>query len=579
MRAELNMSPYYDGQLIFVSDDPYFRLNSGEQDKLSEDNHIINQDEAFEICSRVAKRYELTVAPDASARLQELFGAECVATPSFNPPFELKKFQQRACSVLANKDVAFIQSDAGTGKTCMGAYLMAKAIDDGQVDKVVVFCPVALVADWTREVKRLTGLSSSSPTKSWGADKRKGFYETNTDTVWVLNYEKLRTKDFDPLAKALGGRVMFVFDEIQKLGNRKSQLSKRAASLVKKPSYSMRVALTATPIVRGPENFYNEYRVLDPDKFGNVKDFERDFTYNNGERDFWGNYVGYINLAHMHLRVGEQMFSASKTRPEIAAEFPTKQEILYQYVLSEKERKLYDDIHTYGLSLHPDYRQGALFMMTLMRLCNMPQVLLKEHEYQDTPYGQQLKKIDEICHSHRSAIENSANSNKLELVLEKVDELMSAGEKLIIFGQHTYNLLFPLAGHLQKYQPLLFTGEQSAQQKEEVKTLFKTTDRNLLLMSDAGQVGLNFQECRYLLHYQTPTSHAAYEQRSDRCHRISSEFASVTIMRMVGLDTIEERIEDTMQGRRAMAQEMGFVGEYEEVGAITQSDADFFCGF
>ena len=48
---------------------------------------------------------------------------------------------------------------------------------------------------------------------------------------------------------------------------------------------------------------------------------------------------------------------------------------------------------------------------------------------------------------------------------------------------------------------------------------------------------------------------------------------------MMADGTVEERVEDTMQGRRRMATEMGFGDEYEEYGTITQEDADFFCGF
>jgi hypothetical protein len=34
-----------------------------------------------------------------------------------------------------------------------------------------------------------------------------------------------------------------------------------------------------------------------------------------------------------------------------------------------------------------------------------------------------------------------------------------------------------------------------------------------------------------------------------------------------------------MQGRKQMSQAMGFGGEYEEVGDISEADADWFCGF
>lgn len=211
----------------------------------------------------------------------------------------------------------------------------------------------------------------------------------------------------------------------------------------------------------------------------------------------------------------------------------------------------------------------------------MPTVLLRDASYGDGAYGEQSRDILDICRGYESAINDVKNNRKLQLTMQKVDEIIGAGEKVIVFAQHTYNCLFPLAEHLAQYNPLLYTGETSIQEKERVKDLFKSSDKhNLLLMSDAGQVGLNFQECRYLIHYQTPVSHAAYEQRSDRVHRIDSQFDNITVMRMVGGDTIEERIEETMQGRRQIASEMGLGGdEYEEYGAITQGDADFFCGF
>lgn len=53
------------------------------------------------------------------------------------------------------------------------------------------------------------------------------------------------------------------------------------------------------------------------------------------------------------------------------------------------------------------------------------------------------------------------------------------------------------------------------------------------------------------------------------CHRVSSKFESVTVMRMMALGTVEERVEEAMQDRLAMAGEMGFAGSMSEM-----SDAD-----
>lgn len=85
---------------------------------------------------------------------------------------------------------------------------------------------------------------------------------------------------------------------------------------------------------------------------------------------------------------------------------------------------------------------------------------------------------------------------------------------------------------------------------------------NLMLMSDAGREGIDLPEGATCSTTTRRRCHSRYQQRSDRIHRISSKHDCVTIYRFVTRDTIEERIEETMAGRKALAQEMG-IGEYE----------------
>lgn len=468
-----------------------------------------------------------------------------------------------------------------THNTYVSTFMALQRYDRGDCDKIVVWCPVSLVYDWVRTLEGATRLSVGTPKRFWPADKRAEWYRSDGSDIWVLNYERVRTGDLQHIEKALRKRkALFVYDEVQKLSRRSSAVHREHRKLCNRVAKAGRIALTATPIVKGPENFYDEFRIVDPDVFGNVSDFERLFTYNNGEKDMWGGYVGYQNLPQMHLMAGAQVCSISKSRPEVAREFPEKQEVLVGYELSKDERGVYDDIMAYGRTIPSDERCGTLFMLMLQRLCNMPEVLLRDFPADDdTMYALQLRELKSILAGHRRRLEK-AKGSKLQLVEEKVDQIVGSGEKLIIFANHTHNCLFPLAGHLERYDPLLYVGGMSPDDKDRTAQAFKTDPkRNLLLMSDAGQVGLNFQECRYLMHYQTPTAHAHYEQRSNRIHRLSSEWDSVTIYRFAGAGTIEERVEDTMQGRRRMAADMGFGGEYEELGAVSSADADWFCGF
>lgn len=586
MQAVLDVSKFYRGQLQFFSDDPYFISNVECPELLTTDGHVINQDQVFEACNRVSNTHTLNLTDAALQRLSELTNEKSPTTISFKKPFEgfeFKRFQKRAINVMENEDNCMLQIDCGCGKSIISTFMACQRFDKGKTDKIVVWCPIALVNDWIQNIESATNLTVSTVPRKASPDKRAIWYENDTSDVWILNYERVRTVDIEAIKKSFKGhKVLFIFDEVQKLANRSSTLSKEMKKLSNSKVVVGNIALTATPIVRGPENFYNEFRVIDPSIFGNVKDFERLFTYNNGEKNIFRAYVGYKNLAQMHLMAGAQVFSATKDRKEIAVEFPQKYEILIPYKLTEEIKKAYDEIYAYGRSIPMEDRCGTLFASTLQKLCTMPGVLLKPHEYKNTEYSRQQKEIDRICQKHAKALSNPKNNAKLSIVMEKVEEIVNSGGKVIVFGEHTHNCLFPLANYLEKYKPLLYTGGMSVEQKEAVKHEFKFGNSQVLLMSDAGKEGLNFQTCRYVIHFQTPIRHAVYRQRSDRVDRLDTEFDSLTIMRLMAENTIETRIEDTMQGRRQLSVEMGFGGsieEFEEYGTISQQDASYLCGF
>lgn len=582
MRVYLIASETYDGQFQLWSEDGFSAAGCGCADMLTDDGHIINRDRVMTVCSRVSENHELMVTDEASRLMETVLDSHEPQSVLFVKPFdgfEWKGYQRRAINTLEPCKNAFLQTAPGTGKTIMSLMMACQRMEQERCGKIVVFCPAALIYDWVREWERSSTLSVATPNRAWGAKRREDFYATDGSDVWVLNYERMRTVDRVPIEKALkGASPLFILDEVQSVKGRSSAKHKELAKL-SRHCRATHIALTATPIVRGPEDFYNEFRIVEPSRFGTVKDFERMFTVNCGERGFWGDYVGYINLPYMHVMTGDMVFSASKSQPEIAAEFPEKQEFAIEYDLSPKHRAIYDEIMAYGYSLGRERRQGALFMLTFMRLCNMPEVLLRPHIGAEGDYAEQQARIDAICQAHAKELSDRKLCAKLMLVEDKVGEIIDAGEKVLVFAQHTHNCLYPLGDTLMRHHPLFYTGDVSPEDKERVKSEFKgNPERQLLLMSDAGQAGLNFQECRYLIHYQTPVSHAAYEQRSDRISRVDSEFDTITVMRFIGRNTVEERVEDTMLGRKMLADEMGF-GEFEEMGAISPSDADWFAGF
>ena len=582
MKAVLKLSEKFRGQIQVLSDDNYFFMEH-DSGRFTQDGTIVNQNEIMRVCDELAQEYDLFVDPNAQQRILELVAEPDFKTKSLILPegFILKKFQLRCMNTLAPEDKAMIQASCGTGKTLMSIAMLCRWFDDKKIDKAIVWCPSSLVGDWIANIEKFTTLDVATVNKSWAPSKRAAFYSSSPAHILVLNYERVRTADYAPIEKALSKHhIAFIIDEIQNVKGRSSTVHKNLAKLERRLKVEYRLGLTATPMMNAPEDFYNEFRLIDPNLFGRVKDFEKNFTVNEGERDYWNNYLGYCNLPEMRAAAGAEMFSADKSQPEIAKEFPQMHEIVLPLDLSKEDRAVYDVVNSLRRSIPLEKRQCSLFASTLNRICMMPEVLLDMKHGGESSYGRQSQQVFDLIGKYTRNITDSINSNKLALAIEKISELLGSGERVIVFAAWTHNCLIPLAKHLEKnkMKPLMFIGGMSQGQRDEVQKEFKSGSNKLLLMSDAGQAGLNFPECHNVIHYQTPISHGAYEQRSARVHRINSDTDQVTIYRFLTAGTIEERIESTMQGRRDMEATLGFGSEYEEVGKISEADADWLCG-
>ena len=523
---------------------------------LARDHLLKNSDRIVELCQTMARTMEVMFTERAAERLRQVRDESPIESPSLTLPFELKRFQNRCGHALDGVPNTMLICSCGTGKTAMGTMLAVREFDRGTVDKIVVFCPAPLVKQWVPWLEKATSLTVGTVNRNAKPAKRQAWYNTDDSDIWVVNYDRTNTKDWNFIERALRGKhLFFVYDEVQRLKSRARPRHQKFKKLEKTLDIRFKCGLTATPLEKSPEDYYNEWRILDASIYGTVKDFEHYFTYGNGERDMWNRYLGFQNLDVMGLLSAPRVFMAEKTNPEIAAEFPKRQEIVLDLELSPPERALYDEIAAYGGSVDRDEKQRSLFMLMLQRVCRMPEVLLMEDVWRyegDNPFwDEQLREIRRIVQRHAPELAGSKNSEKLKATEELVDQIMGGGEKMVVFAQHTHNCLIPLSKHLERYRPLMYMGGQTDAQRGVIERSFREgSTYNLMLMSDAGREGIDLPEGRYLLHYDTPPLHSRYQQRSDRIHRISSKHDCVTIYRFVTRDTIEERIEETMDGHR-----------------------------
>ena len=106
----------------------------------------------------------------------------------------------------------------------------------------------------------------------------------------------------------------------------------------------------------------------------------------------------------------------------------------------------------------------------------------------------------------------------------------------------------------RKLSYLYLDGSTAKDARQSRVKAFQTGDASLFLISlKAGGFGLNLTAADYVIHLDPWWNPAVEAQATDRAHRIGQE-RPVTVYRLVTKDTIEERIVELHQEKRAIAE-------------------------
>jgi SNF2 family DNA or RNA helicase len=161
-------------------------------------------------------------------------------------------------------------------------------------------------------------------------------------------------------------------------------------------------------------------------------------------------------------------------------------------------------------------------------------------------------RLKQIC-NFDPATQDSA---KLDLLCSDMEEIAASGRKALIFSQWV-ETLHKITAKLDDYQPLEFHGGLSTQERNRVIEEFRTNPKRhaLLLSYGAGAVGLNLQFAQYVILFDRWWNPAVEDQAINRVHRIG-QTEPVFVTRYMATQTIEERIIEVLERKRAMMNEV-----------------------
>ena len=280
---------------------------------------------------------------------------------------------------------------------------------------------------------------------------------------------------------------------------------------------------------------------------GTIKSFKEEYA--NPIQDF-----GDVTCADRFRRItSPMMMRRLKTDKTIISDLPDKieqdefamltpqQAALYKKVLDESMKAIEEFDETDSKQLFE--RQGIILqmMLALKQVCNHPTQYLKDGKFVPSLSG------------------------KTEMLLDLVDSIVESGEKVLIFTQFK-----EMGDMLQKFieertgvQPMFLHGGCSIKQRKEMVDRFqqnKRSDRVFILSLKAAGTGLNLTAATHVVHYDLWWNPAVEAQATDRAYRIGQK-KNVMVHRFITKNTFEERINDMINNKRALAEMTVSTGE------------------
>ncbi|SOE08194.1 DEAD/DEAH box helicase [Streptomyces sp. Ag109_G2-15] len=411
-----------------------------------------------------------------------------------------------------------LADDMGLGKTIT---LIALHLKRARTEPTLVVCPASLLGNWQREITRF---APGVPVRRFhGPDRTLD----GLDGGFVLTTYGTMRSTAAQLAERPWGMV--VADEAQHVKNPYSATAK-ALRTIPAPA---RVALTGTPV----ENNLSElWALLDwttPGLLGPLKSFRARHAraVENGE-----DQEAVERLARL---VRPFLLRRKKSDPGIVPELPPKTETDHPVPLTREQAALYEAVvresmlaieTTEGIA-----RRGLVLKLlgALKQICDHPALYLKED-----------------IHADRLL----ARSGKLALLDELLDTVLTEDGSVLVFTQYV-GMARLITAHLSaRAVPVdLLHGGTPVAERERMVDRFQGGETPVLVLSlKAAGTGLNLTRAGHVVHFDRWWNPAVEEQATDRAYRIG-QTQPVQVHRLVTEGTVEDRIAEMLEAKRALA--------------------------
>lgn len=359
-----------------------------------------------------------------------------VAYKGLRPGQAVRGYQAQAVEMLRLSRGLAVCDDVGLGKS----YITGAAclLDDAL--PAVIVCQTHLQAQWANVIRNFTTLFPY-PIKG-----TRPYDLPPTADVIILRYSQLVGWADYPWKIGL-----IAFDEIQELrsgiGTESAPIQKGIAArrLVQLAQY--RLGLSATPIYNYGDEMFNIMMMLNEETLGKRDEFIREWCVGKSIKDKEA-LGSYLREAHVLLR---------RSKRDVGQDMPQVNRVVKTI---DYDHKAVEDVEQLARELAIRATTG---------------------QFHDR--GQAIRELDVMMRKHTGIA-------KAKHVAAYVRIIVEGGSPVVLFGWHR-DVYAIWQEELKDLAPVMYTGSESASQKEWAKTQFLSGKTDILIMSLRSGAGLD----------------------------------------------------------------------------------------
>ena len=420
----------------------------------------------------------------------------------------------------------------GLGKSLQLMYLAQELKERHNIQHCLVICGInTLKTNWKAEIEKHSDLSCTILGQRInrkgklvidGVDKRVQHLLNPIEEFFVItNIETLRSdKIINAINKNKNNKFdMIVLDEAHVC---KSTTSQQGKNLLKLKNAKYKIAATGTLLLNNPLDCYVPLKWVGADRstYTNFK-----YYYCSFGGPFGNDLLGFKNLDTLKNQL--ERYSLRRTKDILG--LPPKN-IINEYVdMNDAQQIFYHNI-----------KQGIIDQVDKVHMSTANLLAMVSRLRQATACPNIL------------TTENIVSS-KIERAIDLAEQIVSSGDKVVIFStfKETVKILSHSLAHLGV---VVGTGDNDDFEIEQSKQAFQN-DPSVKVFIGTWQkcgTGITLTAASYMIFIDHPWTAAQCEQSEDRIHRIGTN-KSVFIYRLIAKDTIDERVLELVNDKKALS--------------------------